>query len=346
MDFLLILLILFIIAMVVTTLLYVYDSRFEFVKSTWGDVRAWFKSGKNQTYVIAGAVMFVVMLVLVFFIRRANHKHSRWIKSHDKFIEMEDTWLTNVRLIKTDGVKGLNKKQLAKFKKEVEENEKDIRTIEHIIEDRKTNPGEYRSLSRQQKVDENDFISATRKDITQRNEAMKGFLVRNEKKLGKSAAKIAKNDIKESQKLATKEINTLKKNAAAATSLDAVSAFEERIRDLEDEKEVLKQRLNVAQELKPLVMDMAVPLMDVSELIDKIEEGGESTFESMEDELAALDMEFNSLLHGVEEKVEEDIVDPLERRYEELQREEPRDMGVGELENTADHQLERMEVRV
>ena len=338
--------ILFIVAMVVTTLLYVYDSRFEFVKSTWGDVRAWFKSGKNQTYVISGAVLLVVMLVLLFFIRRANNKHSTWIKSHDKFIEMEDTWLTNVRLIKTNGVKGLNSDQLNKFNKEVTENEKDIRTIEHIITDRKANPDEYRKLSQQEKREENDFVSSTRKDIMQRNESMKGFLVRNEKKLGKSAAKIANKDIKESQKLATKEINVLKKDIAAATSSNAIVALEDRIRELEDEKEVLKQRLNMPEQLRSILMGIADPLMGVSDVIDKVEEGGESMFGSLEAELEALDMEFNSLLHGVEDDFEEDIVDPLERRYEELQREEPRLMGVGELERTTDRQLERMEVRI
>ena len=345
MDFLLILLILFVIAVVVTTLLYVYDSRFEFVESTWEDVRAWFKSGKNQTYVISGTVLFVIMLVLVFFIRRANNKHSTWIKSHDNLIEMEDAWLTNVRLIKTDGIKGLDQNQLSKFNREVAENEKDIRTIEHIIADRKVSPDQYAKLSQQQKREENDFISDTRKMITQRNESIKGFLVRNEKKLGKSAAKIAKKDVKESQKLATNEIRDLKKELANANSSGAVMLLEDRISQLEDEKAALKFRLDLKMDqLKPIVMDMPSPLEDISDFIDKVEQGGGSTFGSLEAELEALDEEFNSILHSAEQGFEDDVLDPLEKRYKDLQRETV-DLNLGQMGSMADKKFEELEHR-
>ena len=242
---------------------------------------------------------------------------------------MEDTWLTNLRLIKTDGVKGLNKDQLGKFKRELEENERDLRTIEHHMADRKVNPDEYRKLSQLQKQEENDFISNTRRDITQRNESLKGFLLRNKKTLGKSAARIAKKDLKESQKLTTRGISDLKKELKNANSTGVVMMLEDEIKQLQDRNAALKFTLEQkASKLEKLVMDLPAPLMGVSEVIDKVEEKGESEFGSLEAELEALDEEFNKILHRTEQELKDDVIDPIEEAYERLTRERFEDLEV------------------
>lgn len=271
MDFLIILLILVIIAMVIASLLYAYDSRFVFVTTEWNDMKAWFKESKNQTYVIAGAVCLIIVLVLIFFIRRANNKHDVWVKSNDKFIRVQEDWLTSVELIDVDGAKSINPAQAAKFKKEIAENKKDLQAMERILIDRKVNPEQYAKLSKIQKREENDFVSATRQSIANRNESIKSFIKRNEKKLGKSAVKIARQDLKTSQKMIGLELRRLQKAQEAGTF-----GLEQKILQLEEDKENLKLRIEAILSWKPLAAPLAMSELatDMSAAITKAE-GGE-----------------------------------------------------------------------
>lgn len=271
MDFLIILLILVIIAMVIASLLYAYDSRFVFVTTEWNDMKAWFKESKNQTYVIAGAVCLIIVLVLIFFIRRANNKHDVWVKSNDKFIQVQEDWLTSVELIDVDGAKSINPAQAAKFKKEIAENKKDLQAMERILIDRKVNPEQYAMLSKIQKREENDLVSATRKSIANRNESIKSFIKRNEKKLGKSAVKIARQDLKTSQKMIGLELRRLQKAQEAGTF-----GLEQKILQLEEDKENLKLRIEAILSWKPLAAPLAMSELatDMSAAITKAE-GGE-----------------------------------------------------------------------
>lgn len=302
MDFLIILLILVIIAMVIASLLYAYDSRFVFVTSEWKDIKAWFKESKNQAYVIAGAVCLLVILVLIFFIRRANHKHDVWVKSNDKFIEIEDNWLTSLRLIDVDGVKGINKGQVAKFKREIAENEKDVREMEHILADRKVNPQVYTKLSKADKQGENDFVSATRTAVADRNESIKSFIKRNEKKLGKSAVKIAKQDIKTSQKMIGTELRKLQKEQKAGTF-----GLEEEIRRLQEDKAALKLRIESMSLWSPLntplVANMPVLAADMSDAIRKAE--NEEGWSELSTEWDAIEKDFKELTTKLGDDLEE-----------------------------------------
>lgn len=272
MDFLIILLILVIIAMVIASLLYAYDSRFVFVTTEWNDIKAWFKESKNQTYVIAGAVCLIIVLVLIFFIRRANNKHDVWVKSNEKFIRVQGDWLTSVELIDVGGAKGINPAHAAKFKREIEQNKKDLEAMERRIMDRKVNPGAYAKLSKTQKQDENDFVSATRQSIADRNKSIKSFIKRNEKKLGKSAVKIAKQDIKTSREMISDELRRLQREQEAGTF-----GLEEEIRRLQQDKEDLKRRIEAMSLWNPLAAQLAVSELpgDMSAAITEAENNEE-----------------------------------------------------------------------
>ena len=316
MDFLIILLILVIIAMVIASLLYAYDSRFVFVTTEWNDMKAWFKESKNQTYVIAGAVCLIIVLVLIFFIRRANNKHDVWVKSNDKFIQVQEDWLTSVELIDVDGAKSINPAQAAKFKKEIAENKKDLQAMERILIDRKVNPEQYAMLSKIQKREENDLVSATRKSIANRNESIKSFIKRNEEKLGKSAVKIARQDIKTSQEMIGLELRRLQKAQRAGTF-----GLEQEIQRLREDNENLELRIQAILSWKPLAAPLAMSELpgDMSAAITEAEKN--EGWSELDAEWLKIEEKFKALtndLGGDLKEISDEARDAFEGAYNEF----------------------------